>query len=212
MSLQRIIQHTRSLPTDSPVPHIPSTDREYRSDSGLSDRYTSRTPIATGVSRSSYEGYQTEHDDYATLGGITPTPSSTGMFVNPKAKSLSIHGSSIQKDKLNVEKPESISSHPIIGESATVFTDMTDTMLKVLDRCMAITAQAWELENSLAENASTIKQPRQNITGYIPDTNPDWFLPMMGNPRISEVFYGYSDSSSLDKNPLVLVELKELVQ
>ena len=35
---QRILQHTRSLPTDSPVPYIPSTDREYRSDSGLSDR------------------------------------------------------------------------------------------------------------------------------------------------------------------------------
>ena len=31
---QRILQHTRSLPTDSPVPYIPSTDREYRSDSG----------------------------------------------------------------------------------------------------------------------------------------------------------------------------------
>ena len=209
---QRIIQHTRSLPTDSPVPYIPSTDREYKSDSALSDRYTSRTPIATGVSRSSYEGYMTEHDDYTTLGGITPTPSSTEMFVNPKAKSLSIHGSSIQKDKVNVERPESISSHPIIGESATVFTDMTDTMLKVLDRCMAITAQAWELENPLAENAFAIKQPRQNITGYIPDTNPDWFLLVTGNPRISKVFYGYSDSLSLDNNPLVLVELKELVQ
>ena len=36
---QRIIQHTRSLPTDSPIPYIPSTDREYKSDSGLSDKY-----------------------------------------------------------------------------------------------------------------------------------------------------------------------------
>ena len=53
---QRILQHTRSLPTDSPVPYIPSTDREYRSDSGLRDKYTARTPNATGVSRSSYEG------------------------------------------------------------------------------------------------------------------------------------------------------------
>ena len=209
---QRIIQHTRSLPTDSPVPYIPSTDREYKSDSGLSDKYTSRTPIATGVSRSSYEGYQTEHDDYATLGGITPAPPSTGMLVNPKTKSLSIHGSPIQKDKVNVERTVSISSHPIIGESATVFTDMTDTMLKVLDRWMAVTAKAGELENSLAENACTIKEPRQNMTGYIQDTNPDWFLPVMGNPRISEVFYGHSDSLSLDNNPLVLVELKELVQ
>ena len=28
---QRILQHIRSLPTNSPVPHIQSTDREYRS-------------------------------------------------------------------------------------------------------------------------------------------------------------------------------------
>ena len=101
---QRIIQHTRSLHTDSPVPYVPSTDREYKSESGLSDRYTARTPIVTGVSRSSYEGYMTEHNDYATLGGITPTPSSTGMFVNPKTKSMSISGSLMQQDNANVEK------------------------------------------------------------------------------------------------------------
>ena len=131
---QGIIQHTRSLPTDCPVLHIPATDREYRSDSGLSDRYTYQTPIATGVSRSSYEGYMTEHDDYATLGGTTPAPSSAGMFVNPRTKSISIHGSPIQKDIANEKRAVSTSSHPIIGESATVFTDMMDTMLKVLDR------------------------------------------------------------------------------
>ena len=34
---QRIMQHTRALPTDSPIPHIP-TDREYKSDSGFSDK------------------------------------------------------------------------------------------------------------------------------------------------------------------------------
>ena len=132
---QRIIQHTRSLPTDSPVPHVPTTDREYKSDSGLSDKYTIRTPIATGVSRLSYEGYITEHDDYATLGGITPV-------LLPRTKSMSSHGSPIQKDNSKVERAVSTSSHPIIGESATVFTDMTDTMLKVLDRQMAVTAQA----------------------------------------------------------------------
>ena len=37
---QRIIQHARSLPTNSLVPYVPSTDREYRSESGLSDRYS----------------------------------------------------------------------------------------------------------------------------------------------------------------------------
>ena len=68
------------------------------------------------------------------LGGITPTSSSAERFVNPRTKSMSNHGSPIQKDNANIEKAVSTSSHPIIGESTTVFTDMTDTMLKVLDR------------------------------------------------------------------------------
>ena len=211
---QRIIQHARSLPTNSPVPYAPSTDREYRSESGLSDRYTSRAPLETGARKSSYVRYVTEHDDYATLGGITPTPSSTGIIIHPRigAGTTTMFGSPIQKDTMNVEGAVSSSLHPIIGESATVFTDMTDTMLKVLVRQMAVTAQAQELENSLAENAFAIRQSRQNMTGYVKDTNPDWFLPVTGNPRISEVFYGYSDSLSLDNNPRVLVELKEFIQ
>ena len=163
---RRILQHTRSLPTDSPVPQILTTDREYRSDSGLSDRYTNRIPMATGVDRSSY---MTEHDDYATLGSITPTSSSIGMFVKPKTKSMSSHGSHMPKGNVEGERVVSTSSHPIIGESAAMFTDMTDTMLKVLDRRMAATAQAQELENTLAENAYALEQNRQRLTGYLPD-------------------------------------------
>ena len=131
---RRILQHTRSLPINSPVPHIPSTDREYRSDSDLSHRYTIRTPMATGVDRSSYMGYMTEHDDYATLGSVTPTSSSIGMFVKPRTKSVSSHGSHLPKGNANGEIVVPTSSHPIIGESAAMFTDMTDTILKVLDR------------------------------------------------------------------------------
>ena len=127
---QRILQHTRSLPTNSPVPHILTTDREYRSDSGLSDRYTTRTPMAPGVDKSSYMGYMTEHDDYATLGSITPTSSSVGMFVKPKTKSVSSHGSLMPKGYADDERVVPTSSHPIIGESAAMFKDMTDTMLK----------------------------------------------------------------------------------
>ena len=132
---QRIIQHTRSLPPNSPVPYAPSTDREYRSESGLSDRYTSRAPIVTGVFRSFYDGYVTKHDDYATLGGITPVPSSTGMIVDPRTEAIFTHGSPIQNRHYECRKSCVFRApHPIIGESATVFTDMTDTMLKVLDR------------------------------------------------------------------------------
>ena len=164
---RRILQHTRSLPTDSPVPQVLTTDREYRSDSDLSDRYTIITTMATGVDRSSYMGYMTEHDDYASLGSITPTSSNIGMFVRPKTKSVSSYGSLMPKG--NVEKVVPTSSHPIIGESAAMFTDMTDTMLKVLDRRMAATAQARELENTLAENAYAFDQNRQSMAGYLPD-------------------------------------------
>ena len=125
--------------------------------------------MATGVDRSSYMGYMTEHDDYATLGSITPTSSSIGMFVKPKTKSVSSHGSLMQKGNVKGERVVPTSSHPIIGESVAMFTDMTDTMLKVLDRRVAVTAQARELENTLAEKAYAIGQSRQNITGYLPD-------------------------------------------
>ena len=50
-----------------------------------------------------------------------------------------------------------------------MFTDMIDTMLKVLDRRAAIAAQARELENTLAENAYALEQNRQRLTGYMLD-------------------------------------------
>ena len=80
------------------------------------------------------------------------------MFVRPKTKSVSSHGSFMPKGNADGERVVPTSSHPIIGESAAMFTDMTDTMLKVLDRRMAATSQAWELENTLAENAYAIGQ------------------------------------------------------
>ena len=159
LTTQRILQHTRSLPNNSPVPYVSMTDREYRSDSGLSERYTTRIPMVTVGDRSSYRSdYMTEYDDYATLGNRTPTTSSIGMMVRPKTKSV--------KPKSSIE---SESSHPIIGESASMFTDMTDTMLKVLDRRAAIAAKARELENTLAEKAYALEQNRQRLTGYMPD-------------------------------------------
>ena len=125
--------------------------------------------MAIGVDRSSYMGYMTEHDDCATLGSITPTSSSIGMFVKPKTKSVSRHGSFMPTGNVEGERVVPTSSHPIIGESAGIFTDMMDTMLKVLDRRMAATAQAQELENTLAENAYALGQNRQSMIGYLPD-------------------------------------------
>ena len=165
-TMRRILQHTRSLPTNSPVPYLSMTDREYRSDSGLSDRYTTRIPVTISGDRSSY---MTEYDEYATLGNRTPTTSSVGMMVRPKIRSVSSQGSISSKGKREGDKAVPSCSPPIIGESAGMFTDMTDTMLKVLDRRAAIAAQARELENTLAENAYALEQNRQRLTGYMPD-------------------------------------------
>ena len=167
---RRILQHTRSLPNNSPVPYLSMIDREYRSDSGLSDRYTSRIPMTAGGDRSSYRSdYMTEYDDYATLENRIPTTSNVGMIVRPKIRSVSSQGSLTSKGKREGDKAVHTRSSPIIGESAGMFTDMTDTMLKVLDRRAAIAAQAHELENPLAENAYALEQNRQRLTGYMPD-------------------------------------------
>ena len=166
-TMQRILQHTRSLPTSSPELQIKIMGRESESDSGLSNRYITRTPMVIGGDRSSYRSnYMTEYDDYATLGSRTSPTSSIGMIVRPKIRSISSHGSLTSKGKREGDKAVPTSSPPIIGESAGIFTDMTDTMLKVLDRRMAINAQARELENTLAENAYALDQKRQSITGH----------------------------------------------
>ena len=158
MTMQRILQHTRSLPNNSPVPYASMTDREYRSDSGLSERYTTRIPM---IRREDESSYMTEYDDYALLGNRSPTTSSIGRTVRPKIRSVPS-----QRESDNMVPPH---SPPIIGESASMFTDMTATMLKVLDRRAAIAAQARELENTLAENAYALEQNRQRLTGYMPE-------------------------------------------
>ena len=158
MTTQRILQHTRSLTTNSPVPYTSMTDREYRSDSGLSERYTTRIPM---IRREDESSYMTEYDDYALLGNRSPTTSSMGRTVRPKIRSVP---SQRESDKMVPPR-----SSPIIGESAGMFTDMTATMLKVLDRRAAIAAQARELENTLAENAYALEQNRQRLTGYMPE-------------------------------------------
>ena len=38
------------------------------------------------------------------------------------------------------------------------------------------------------------------------DSYPDLYLPVVENYKISDKFYGYSDSLSTDNNPMLLVE------
>ena len=161
------------------------------------------TPMVIGGDRSSYRSdYITEYDDYATLGSRTPTTSSIGMIVRPKIRSVSSHGSLTLKGRREDDKAVPASSPPIIGESAGIFTDMTDTMLKVLDRRMAINAQAQELENNLAEKAYALGQNGQSMTGYLsnPVTSvslPIQLLYMNTMPRTTKVGIPIAESTPI---------------
>ena len=71
-----------------------------------------------------------------TLGGMTPVPSfCPGMIGNPRTKIVSTSGSPLQNKciPMSADRVKTSSSSHIIGEGTAVFTDMTDTMLKVLD-------------------------------------------------------------------------------
>ena len=86
------------------------------------------------------------------------------------------------------------SSGHIIGEGATIFTDMTETMLDALDWQMVLSAEAQKPESSLTDNMG---QTRSQMTSDTKDSYPDLYLPVVENYKISDKFYGYSDSLSM---------------
>ena len=84
---------------------------------------------------------------------------------------------------------------------------MTETMLDALDQHMVLSAEVQKPESSLTDNTG---QTRSQMTSDTKDSYPDLYLPVVENYNISDKFYGYSDSLSVDNNPVVLVELKGL--
>ena len=102
------------------------------------------------------------------------------------------------------------SSGHIIGEGATIFMDMTETMLDALDQQMTLSTEAHKPEGVLTDNTLSTGQTRSQMTSDTKHSYPDLYLPVVENYRISDKFYGYSDSLSTDNNPMVLVELKGL--
>ena len=153
-------------------------------------------------------------------GGITPAPSSTGMIVNPRTELRSTNGSLYPNQREHVPLGTdhsgmeatgvSPSSGHIIGEGATIFTDMTETMLDALDQQMVLPSDVQKPESPFIDNALTVGQTRSQVASGTRDSYPDLYLPVVENYRISDKFYGHLDSLSADNNPMVLVELKGL--
>ena len=125
--------------------------------------------------------------------GIMPPVTDTELMVNPLEKvtptrniahSSQREQTSIPKDPLKhrVVSPSS----EIIGEGAAIFTDMTETILNILDQQMAMTPDTQQskgfssidkqMKGTQGENATTSDQ-KENY--------PDLFLPVVENYRIS---------------------------
>ena len=153
-------------------------------------------------------------------GGITPATSSTGMIVNPRTEVRPFNGSLYPNQRECVPMGTDLSEMGhwvvspslghIIGEGAAIFTDMTETMLHALDQQMVLSTEAQKPESSLTDNTLTTGQTRSQMTSDTKDSYPDLYLPVVENYRISDKFYGYSDSLSTDNNSMVLVELQGL--
>ena len=89
---------------------------------------------------------------------------------------------------------------------------MTETILDILDKQVAMSPSSQQQSQGLSLNDSQIevvksKEPKASSQK---EDYPDLFLPIMENYRISNHFHGYSDSLSTDNNPMVLVELNNL--
>ena len=111
----------------------------------------------------------------------------------------------------------------ILGKGAAIFTDMTETMLTILDQQMALSDEGQKPEGSLTNKLLTPRQMsshgdlRLKESKVIPmstakgeDKCPDLYLPVAENFKISNKSCRYVDSMSADNNPMILVELTGL--
>ena len=246
--------HTRSLPTDSPIPYFQPVERGYMSEGSQEGVYT--TPYVDpsehtiNIGGTDYHSEITETDrvstftgldDYDTLfaarhgrGALDPVPrvgkqitiTSLGIpppmvgpeLINPIERVMSIHddvhpgqGEQVSLTHETLKPQVGQPSSEIIGEGVAIFTDMTETILDVLDKQIAMTPGSQQQTKGLSLNDNQIeviksKEPKASQK----EDYPDLFLPIMENYRISDHFHGYSNSLSIDNNPMVLVELSNL--
>ena len=78
-------------------------------------------------------------------------------------------------------------SSEIIGEGAAIFTDMTETILNVLDQQMAMTPDTQQLKGlSPIDNQMRGTQGGNPMTSDQKESYPDLFLPIVENYRISD--------------------------
>ena len=148
-----------------------------------------------------------------------PPPITGPELINPMEKVMPARDITHpkQRDQVSLSnealQPHVVSpSSELIGEGAAIFTDMTETILNVLDKQVVMSPGSQQQNKGLPSDDNQIKgtQGKEPKTSIQKEGYPDLFLPVVENYRISDCFYGYSDSLSADNNPMVLVELNNL--
>ena len=154
-----------------------------------------------------------EAKDIATM-SIT-TPMIGPELIDKVETSLSIYDDADPHQREQVQ-PSVVSPKPgIIGESAAIFTDMTETILDALDKQVVASSGSQQLpiekphkgdQETIGPNTSGM-----GLESYDQkEEYPDLFLPIRENYRISDNFHGYAESLSVDNNTMVLVKLDNL--
>ena len=148
-----------------------------------------------------------------------PPPMAGPELINPMERMVPIYGDAHPGQREQVSLiPETVKprvaspSSKIIGEGAAIFTDMTETILDILDKQVAMSPgsqQPIKSISSIDDQKEVIKSKESKASSQKEDY-PDLFLSIMENYRISDRFCGYADSLSADNNPMVLVELNNL--
>ena len=136
-----------------------------------------------------------------------PIPIAGPELINPMERMVPIYSDQKEAVKSQLTPPSS----EIIGEGASVFTDMTEMILDVLDKQVASPGSRQHAKKMPPRSDQKEKIHSEEPRVSTKKKNyPDLFLPVRENYRISNHFCGYSDSLSADNNPIVLVELNNL--
>ena len=208
-------EHTVNISGTDYHPEIPETDK-VSTYTGLDDY---DTLFAARHGRGALDPVPRVSEQMIMMTSLGITPPVTGAeLIRPMERVMPAHNivHSSQKEQVSLQKdalqPCVISpSSEITGEGAAVFTDMTETIMNVLDKQVAMSPDAQQTKGlSTGDNQIKGTQGKEPKTSIQKEGYSDLFLPVVENYRISDCFCGYSDSFSTDNNPMVLVELNNL--
>ena len=193
--------HTRSLPTNSPIP-FQSVERGYMSEGSQEGITPNQVPSehTINIGGTDYHSEITKTDRVLTFtglddndtlfaakhgrGALDPVPktgetkdmATTSIslpmvgpeLINPMERTISIHDDANQGEQM---KPRMASPRSeIIGEGAAIFTDMTETILDVLDK-QGITSPGSQQITKETSNKDDQKVIDCSTQGIIPETS-----------------------------------------